>query len=172
MNTLTCKKCGAHSQSDRPIKACPVCETPNPDYREPAPIEENAGGGQSTTAPSGSGPETASPPAPTPAPAPALVPTAAVVVEEKKTTAAAIAPAPPIAPKVPLATAIEQNAAIALDDVNEIATIITKSFAGTPVATIFALLGPAAGIGAAVLHQHLQFQGFDLSKLKTIEPIA
>ncbi len=186
MYQLKCEKCGGNCQSDRPIKECPACGTPNPNYFPPAdpPADANAGGGQSTTAPGGPGPESTAPPAPAPT-APVIHPSAApapaaVVVEETKTTAAAIVPnaatdpaksQTPAPTKTDLASQIENNAAKALDDVNEIATIITKSFAGTPVAMIFQLLGPAAGIGAAVLHQHLQHVGFDLSQLKPIPPL-
>jgi hypothetical protein len=55
---------------------------------------------------------------------------------------------------------------IALDDIAAIAKLIAANFAGTPVAAVFQLLGPAAGIGAAVLAQHLKQQGFDLSALQ------
>ncbi|MHB8613963.1 MAG: hypothetical protein ACYDAL_16300 [Candidatus Dormibacteraceae bacterium] len=57
---------------------------------------------------------------------------------------------------------------IGLEDVNAVAALVAKEFAGTPVAAIFQLLGPAAGIGSAVLHQYLTNTGFDLSKLKPI----
>lgn len=84
---------------------------------------------------------------------------------------AAPAPAAP-APAAPAESTGEKVATgilIGLEDVNAVAKVISQNFAGTPVASIFALLGPAAGIGAAVLAQHLAHRGFDLSTLKDAE---
>jgi hypothetical protein len=58
---------------------------------------------------------------------------------------------------------------IALVDAGVVAKFIGDNFAGTPVAGIFKLLGPLAGIGAAVLHRHLTSVGFDLSTLQDAE---
>lgn len=75
----------------------------------------------------------------------------------------------PLAPVESIAHKILAGLAMGLDDVNVVSKFIGDNFAGTPVATIFKLLGPAAGIGAAVLHRHLTNTGFDLSSLKDAE---
>ncbi len=77
--------------------------------------------------------------------------------------AAPAAPAESTGEKV--ATGIE----IGLTDVSAIAKVVSGNFAGTPVAAIATLLGPLAGLGAAVLAQHLAHRGFDLSTLKDAE---
>ena len=79
------------------------------------------------------------------------------------------APADPAAPAAPAESTGEKVATgieIGLTDVSAIAKVVSGNFAGTPVAAIAALLGPIAGLGAAVLAQHLTHRGFDLSTLK------
>lgn len=92
--------------------------------------------------------------------------TSEFVIQEAVSPSAVISLAPA---ERSTAQKIEGGLAIALDDVSIVAKIIGDNFAGTPVAAIFKLLGPAAGIGAAVLHQHLANRGFDLSTLKYAE---
>jgi hypothetical protein len=93
---------------------------------------------------------------------------AAVSDPQKKSDA----PAAPAAPQKSLIDKIASGVELGLEDVQKVAALISKCYAGTPVAAIFALLGPAAGLGAAVLHAHLGNVGFDLSNLQTIDPIA
>jgi hypothetical protein len=90
----------------------------------------------------------------------------AVAVEA---AAASAAPATPAAPTESTGEKIATGIEIGLVDVNAVAKVISQNFAGTPIATIAALLGPLAGLGAAVLAQHLAHKGFDLSTLKDAE---
>jgi hypothetical protein len=151
MENLNCKSCGSNTNSDGALKVCPACGAPNPDHHEPQAADPAAAAA------------TLDPGVKLSADAPAS--TAA-------TSAPAAAPAAPAAPAESTAVKIESNIELALEDVNAVAGLIGKSFSGTPIAAIFAMLGPAAGIGAAVLHQHLLNQGFDLSRLKPIDSIA
>lgn len=167
LNQLRCAKCGALTQSTNPLKICPNCEAPNPDYHEPVP-EAPAATDQTQTGGQGGSPAAlpAKPVAPLAANSPAMVAT----VKESESVSVSVSAAP-AAPVESMATKVEKGLAIGLDDVDAVAGLIAKSFAGTPIATIFALLGPAAGIGAAVLHQHLLNVGFDLSQLKPIPTV-
>jgi hypothetical protein len=158
MQVLTCSKCGATSQSDLGIAACPSCGEKGDAVA--ASVQSVAGDS-----------------------VPAAVPAAALTVEMLKpetlpaATPIAAGPAAPAAdPSAPAAQPglstvqkIESGVEIGLDETAAIAKIIGDNFAGTPVAAIFKLLGPLAGIGAAVLHQHLTNRGFDLSTLKDAE---
>jgi hypothetical protein len=157
MENLACKGCGSNSNSDGPLKVCPACGTPNPDHHEPvadpAPVDPPGIGGHFGTKA-------------------AAVVSADAPASTAATSAPAAAPAAPAAPAESTAVKVEKNVEIALEDVDAVAALITKSFAGTPIAAIFGMLGPAAGIGAAVLHQHLLHKGFDLSQLQPIDQIG
>lgn len=78
-------------------------------------------------------------------------------------------PAPAAAPAESTGEKVATGIEIGLTDVSAIAKVVSANFAGTPVAAIAAMLGPLAGLGAAVLAQHLAHRGFDLSTLKDAE---
>lgn len=150
MQNVSCPNCGATTQTDATLSACPACSKPLPtEAIATAPMQSVANDTPAASASS----------ATAPASAPAIVAPAATSGTD------GAAPVAPESTGAKIATGIE----IGLADVNAVAGLISKEFAGTPVAAIFSLLGPIAGIGAAVLAQHLSNRGFDLSQLKPAE---
>ncbi|HLZ52075.1 MAG TPA: hypothetical protein VKP61_15115 [Candidatus Acidoferrum sp.] len=168
MQTLSCTNCGATSSSDSPIKVCPACNKPaESNSSEPASVAGgNAADGADSVAKTDAAIASAEKTLEQQVETQAAASGSPVVVVPPATSAATVSSTP--APAESTAQKIETGLAIGLDDVNAVAKLVATSFAGTPVAAIFALLGPAAGIGAAVLHQHLTNAGFDLSKLQPI----
>ncbi len=160
MATVTCVKCGATTQTDNPLANCPSCNTP---------LIESGSAIAGNTSQSVAG----NSPAPAPAPAAAIDATATAkgieVVVPAPAPAPAPAPTPAPAPQESTGVKIATGIEIGLEDVSAVAKLIGDNFAGTPIAAIFKLLGPAAGIGAAVLAQHLSNRGFDLTSLKPAE---
>lgn len=165
MATIQCSSCGATTQTDSALTNCPSCQAAiAPGDFAAAPVQSVAGDAKPESAAdlAALGVETANTQkhanvVEVPAPAPA---------------AAAPAPAPadpPPAAPVSAGTKIAEGIEIGLADTAAVAKLIGDNFAGTPIAAIFKLLGPAAGIGAAVLAQHLENRGFDLAKLQPVE---
>jgi hypothetical protein len=163
MQNLTCSTCGASTQTDGDIKACPACQTPVT-VTHTAPVQSVAGNVTAIDAAIATAEKDLAVRS-----AAAAAAESAPVVEVPNPTASASASQPAPAPAPSVADKVETGMAIALDDVNAVAKLIAANFAGTPIEAIFKLLGPAAGIGAAVLHQHLQHASFDLSALKPAE---
>jgi hypothetical protein len=95
--------------------------------------------------------------------------TTAATVSSLDPPAPAVEAAAPAAPAVSTGEKVATGIEIGLTDVSAVAKIVSEDFAGTPVAAIAKLLGPLAGLGAAVLAQHLAHRGFDLSTLKDAE---
>ena len=157
-NVLSCPECKATSSSDAEIKNCPACGAPAATSNASNPAQV-AGGNAAEGVDSKV----------TPIDAGKTVSQAESSAAPTEVSAAnSPAPAAPVESKT---DKVLGDVAIGLDDVNAVASLIAKEFAGTPVAGIFALLGPAAGIGAAVLHAHLTNKGFDLSQLKPIDTL-
>jgi len=175
MTTISCPLCHSTTQTDAALADCPSCGSALPGSASvEAPKQSIAGSaslGISATASSGeesaselralgitakATPQGVVVQVPDPQGAPPAAPPAGPAVVPVST---------PVAP-VSTGTKVLAGVEIALDDIAAVAKLIAANFAGTPVAAVFQLLGPAAGIGAAVLAQHLKQQGFDLSALQ------
>ncbi|HLZ12554.1 MAG TPA: hypothetical protein VKP58_08200 [Candidatus Acidoferrum sp.] len=159
MATVTCQKCGATTQTDNPLQNCPSCNTPLVESGSTviAAPKQSVAGNSTELAPAVEEVKAA------PAEAPALPQTSAPAPIEMPS------PAPSPTPGESMGRKIAEGVEIGLSDVAAVSKLIGDNFSGTPIAAIFKLLGPAAGIGAAVLAQHLTNQGFDLSSLKPAE---
>ena len=182
MTTISCPLCHSTTQTDAALADCPSCGSALPSSSSVEAPKQSVAGSASLgiSATTSSGEESASelralgitakatpqgvvvqvadpqgaPPAAPPA-GPAVVPVSTPIAPVST----------PVAP-VSTGTKVLSGVEIALDDIAAVAKLIAANFAGTPVAAVFQLLGPAAGIGAAVLAQHLKQQGFDLSALQ------
>jgi hypothetical protein len=170
MATVTCPACKATIQAEAIPANCPACSAalggsatsvaPNQSVAGTAKIAEIA------PAPSSAGPAAPSSPAAPPV-TPVSPPANVAAAPPAPVAPAAPASAPP--PAESTAEKVLTGIDIGLTDISAIAKVIATYFPGTPVEAIFKLLGPAAGIGAAVLAQHLSYKGFDLSTLKDAE---
>jgi len=146
MTQLNCPSCKAVTQGDGPIPACPLCNTPNPNVVSSAPA--------------------------IPDPSPKIETAAVQASAPAAPSAPAAAPAAPAAPTETLAQKIEAAAEKILGLVAADAPAVGTMFGSTsPIGAILKVLGPTAAIGAAVLHQHLTTQGFDLSQLQQIDTV-
>jgi hypothetical protein len=171
MTSLNCPKCGAASQSDSQIKNCPSCGAAAETQEAPKQSVAGVFSESDSSAAAVTHRETLSAEA-AGSPAPAVAAPDPTAAAPAATTPTVPTPAPAAAQTAPAESTSEKvltGVAIGLEDVSAVAKLIGDSFAGTPIAAIFKLLGPAAGIGAAVLAQHLQSRGFDLSTLKDAE---
>jgi hypothetical protein len=174
VDQLTCTNCKTSSQSDAGIPVCPACGQPNPDHRVAvtavATVEtaEHPLAAKVAEAALTIEPVTV---APTPSPAPVAIPVSAPVQTAAAPSAPAAAPAAPAAPAESMLQKVENAAEKILALVAAESPIVASMFATGPVGAILKLLGPTAAIGAAVLHQHLTTQGFDLSQLETIDQV-
>jgi len=178
MTTISCPLCHSTTQTDAALADCPSCGSALPSSSSVEAPKQSVAGSASLgiSATTSSGEESASElralgitAKATPqgvvvqVPDPQGAPPAGPAVVPVSTPIAPVST--PVAP-VSTGTKVLSGVEIALDDIAAVAKLIAANFAGTPVAAVFQLLGPAAGIGAAVLAQHLKQQGFDLSALQ------
>lgn len=177
MQSFTCTNCNSTTQTDAVLKDCPACKMPLAESKtEVAEATNQSVAGNTppvtdTSAAAVAARDAANLQAEADLKARAAAAAKAqeapvLTVADVQPTPAPAAPAPVPAPVESTGNKIVEGLAIGLADLSAVAKLIGDNFAGTPIAAIFKLLGPAAGIGAAVLAQHLQHKGFDLSTLK------